>query len=220
MVDDGSVDPETIRIFNRIDRKYANVKTYSFGDGGSGSASRPRNHAATMATAPYITYLDPDNEAISDGYAYLYHDIHKGGYDMIIGNMPVLRDRRTRTNYFRTFMNTMGTDEIHDASKELIINSNFRAMSNQALMIRREIIVDNHLTMVPGAVGQDTLFFHLMLLHCKHVKVVDLNIHIYYAGIRTSTVNTISKRFYEKYVLLEEARVALFKEEEIGRAHV
>ena len=213
MVDDGSTDEETIRIFNRIDRKYANVKTFSFGDGGSGSASRPRNKAALMATAPYITYLDPDNEAIADGYTYLYYDIQKYGYDMIIGNMPVFRDRRTRTNYFKTFMNTMGTDEIIDQSKELIINSNFRAMSNQALMIKREIIVDNHLTMIPGAVGQDTLFFHLMLIHCKHVKVVDLDIHIYYAGIRTSTVNAISKRFYEKYILLERGRVALFKEE-------
>ena len=213
MVDDGSTDEETIRIFNRIDRQYANVKTFSFGDGGSGSASRPRNKAVLMATAPYVTYLDPDNEAIADGYAYLYHDIHKYDYDMIIGNMPVFRDRRTRTNYFRTFMNTMGTDEIMDRSKELIINSNFRAMSNQALLIKREIIVDNNLTMVPGAVGQDTLFFHLMLIHCKHVKVVNLDIHIYYAGIRTSTVNAISKRFYEKYVLLENGRVELFKEE-------
>lgn len=213
MVDDGSTDEETIRIFHRIDRKYANVKTFSFGDGGSGSASRPRNQAVLMATAPYVTYLDPDNEAIADGYAYLYHDIHKYGYDMIIGNMPVFRDRRTRTNYFRIFMNTMGTDEIYDRSKELIVQSNFRAMSNQALMIKREIIVDHHLTMVPGAVGQDTLFFHLMLIHCKHVKVVDLDIHIYYAGIRTSTVNSISKRFYEKYLPLEKERVRLFQEE-------
>lgn len=213
LVDDGSTDEETLRIFNRINRQYANVKTFSFGDGGSGSASRPRNHAVLMATAPYVTYLDPDNEAIADGYAYLYHDIKKDGYDMIIGNMPVFRDRRTRTNYFKTFMNTMGTDEIMDRSKELIVHSNFRAMSNQALLIKREIIVDNHLTMVPGAVGQDTLFFHLMLIHCKHVKVVNLDIHIYYAGIRTSTVNAISKRFYEKYVPLEVERVALFKRE-------
>ena len=38
-------------------------------------------------TTDYITYLDPDNEAINDGYAKLYQEIIKNDVDMVIGKM-------------------------------------------------------------------------------------------------------------------------------------
>lgn len=72
IVDDGSTDNYTKQIVRRLDRQYLNVKTYIFNDGGSGSASRPRNKAIELVTTPFITYLDPDNEAINDGYTKLY----------------------------------------------------------------------------------------------------------------------------------------------------
>ena len=64
LIDDGSTDEETINTISDIKNKYTNVRTYSFTDGGSGTASRPRNKGIELATAKYVTYLDPDNEAI------------------------------------------------------------------------------------------------------------------------------------------------------------
>ena len=88
LVDDGSTDQETLMIMNRIEEEHANVKTYYYQDGGSGSASRPRNKGAELATAPFITYLDPDNEAVNDGYATLLNMlINDSTLDMVIGNI-------------------------------------------------------------------------------------------------------------------------------------
>ena len=74
--------------------------------------------------------------------------------------------------------------------------------------------------MVEGAVGQDTLFFQELLLNAQKVKVVDLDIHVYYAAVSGSTVNSISKRFFEKYLPLEKVRLQTYKKHEILEEYI
>src|SRR5699024_596099 len=62
-VDDGSSDYETIRIIEDILSENPDI-VYKRFEKGSGSASRPRNIGIELATTDYITFLDPDNEAI------------------------------------------------------------------------------------------------------------------------------------------------------------
>ena len=96
IVDDGSTDNYTPMIVNRLVRENNNVKAYFYNDGGSGSASRPRNKGYELSTAPFITYLDPDNEAINDGYYHLYKEIENKEVDLVVGNMVKL-DTKKRT---------------------------------------------------------------------------------------------------------------------------
>jgi glycosyltransferase involved in cell wall biosynthesis len=206
IVDDGSTDKYTPNIVRRLEREFPNVKSFLFNDGGSGSASRPRNKGFEIATAKYITYLDPDNEAINNGYFYLYQEISKKNYDMVVGNMLKLDDIAANFDYYKTAVHFNGSDVISKNVKEYLVNSQFKAMSIQALIFNRKIISDNSLKMVEGAAGEDTLFFHELLLNSKKTKIINLPIHIYYAAVSGSTVNTISKRFFEKYLLLEKIR--------------
>ncbi|EGQ2847771.1 glycosyltransferase, partial [Staphylococcus pseudintermedius] len=102
-VDDGSTDEETRHVIQRLRRKYPNIVYYRF-ESGSGSASRPRNKGVELASTPYITYLDPDNEAIGDGYAQLYEKLKEdSSLDMVIGNI-IKEDNRKRSvfNYHGT----------------------------------------------------------------------------------------------------------------------
>src|SRR5699024_2187091 len=73
-VDDGSTDKETLRIIEDIRSTHDIV--YKRFETGSGSASRPRNEGVYLATTDLITYLDPDNEAVDDGYSILLNEIH------------------------------------------------------------------------------------------------------------------------------------------------
>ncbi|WML58599.1 glycosyltransferase [Neobacillus sp. PS2-9] len=212
MVDDGSTDGYTPKIIKSMERKYSNVKTFFYNDGGSGSASRPRNKGFLLSTAPYITYLDPDNEAINDGYNELYKQLAKGNYDMVVGNMLRLDTKPLNFDYYRTAVQYNGSDVISKNIKEYMVKSQFKAMSIQALICKREVIGDQSLRMVEGAVGQDTIFFQELLLHSKKTKAINLPIHIYYAAVSGSAVNTISKRFFEKYYILEKYRVNMLKE--------
>ncbi|WP_313428717.1 glycosyltransferase [Siminovitchia terrae] len=211
MVDDGSTDGYTPGIVKRIANEYANVKTFFFEEGGSGSASRPRNKGAELATANYIAYLDPDNEAIHDGYDHLYKEVQGGRYDMAVGNMVRLAHDEMLFDYYQTAIQYNGSSVISENVHHYLSSSQFKAMSIQALIVRKEVIVNNGLEMVVGAAGQDTLFFHELLLHARRTKVINLPIHIYYAAVSGSTVNTVTKRFFEKYYLLENARKKFLK---------
>ncbi|EJQ88223.1 hypothetical protein IGW_04902 [Bacillus cereus ISP3191] len=208
IVDDGSTDNYTPQIVSRLTEDYGNVSSYFFNDGGSASASRPRNKGFELSTAPYITYLDPDNEAVNDAYRKLYDEINNSDYDFVVGNIFRLSDKAMRLNYYRTVVqHNNKQDTIVGNTKELLISSKFKAASIQALVVRREVIANNSLNMVVGAAGQDTLFFHELMLHSDKVKAVNLDVHVYYAAVSGSTVNSISRRFYEKYYALEQRRV-------------
>src|SRR5699024_7575417 len=75
MVDDGSTDIDTIHAINALEKELEWVQVYRYEPGGSGSASRPRNKGLELASCDYITYLDPDNEALNDAYVKLLHAV-------------------------------------------------------------------------------------------------------------------------------------------------
>lgn len=211
IVDDGSTDQYTPIIIRRLASQYSNVKVYFFPIGGSGSASRPRNKGVELATAPYVTYLDPDNEAINDGYYYLYKEMKAKKYDFVVGNMIKVAEDTSHFDYYKTVINYNQKDVIHDQMSQYLINSQFKAMSIQALMVKRQLILDHSLQMVNGATGQDTLFFQELLLHAKTVKAINRDIHVYYGAVEGSIVNSISKKFLEKHFLLEKQRISVYK---------
>jgi len=203
LVDDGSTDEMTKMLVNRLEKRFSNVKTYFFNDGGSGSASRPRNKGIELATSPYITFLDPDNEAVNDGYAVLLREILEKDYDFVIGHIKKITNKEVILR--------LGSPQIIDKPREYLINKNFKAQSIQAAMIKRELIIKNNLDMVVGSIGQDTLFFHELMLCASKVKVMDIVVHIYYAAVANSAVNSITKKFFEKSLLLEKGAFSRYK---------
>jgi len=216
LVDDGSTDEETISTIRRIAGSNTNVMTYFFPKGGSGSASRARNRGVELASCEYITYLDPDNEAINDGYAKLLQLLKRNpDIDMAIGNMVKFDNKKI--SYFKYYQTV--TDVIHSKviqnPKQLLIDTELRTQSIQALIVKRKIIMDNHLKMVENAGGQDTLFFQELLLHSTKAAVLDLDIHIYYAAVSGSVTNTITKKFFHKYYTLEKERLPFLKKNEL-----
>lgn len=212
LVDDGSTDEATINMIDRLNRLYPNVQVYKFNDGGSGSASRPRNMGVQLAKTNYITYLDPDNEAINDGYFHLFSEMENDkDLDLVVGNIIKIDDKETRLNY-SYFVKKYYPSGIVEDTHELLKKTDLKAQSIQALIVKKDIILKNNLKMVENAVGQDTLFFQELLLKCSKIKVIDLDIHIYYAAVSTSVTNTISKEFFEKYVTLSERRYEFLKE--------
>ncbi|HWI47459.1 MAG TPA: glycosyltransferase [Rummeliibacillus sp.] len=208
IVDDGSSNKETLNTINRIAREYSNVITYFFPEGGSGSASRARNMGVDLANCEYVTYLDPDNEAVNDGYAQLLNLLKSDHeLDIAIGNM--IKFDNSKISYFKYYQTV--TEAIHSRiinnPKQLLIHTDLRTQSIQALIVKRKIITEHQLKMVEKAGGQDTLFFQELLLHSTKGAVIDLDIHIYYAAVSGSVTNTVTKKFFEKYYTLEKERL-------------
>ncbi|MFD1451544.1 glycosyltransferase [Oceanobacillus sojae] len=216
IVDDGSTDNYTPTVINHLADSYSNIKTYFYNDNGSGSASRPRNKGIEIATSPYVTYLDPDNEAINDGYHYLLEEITTGNYDFVVGNMLKVSDKVLNFNYYKTAMQFNKGEVIQKKNvKQYMLDTSFKAMSIQALVMKKELVIKNNLKMVEGAIGQDTLFFQELLMNSKQVKAIDLDIHVYYAAVSGSVTNVITAKFFERYLLLEIERIRFLKEHQL-----
>lgn len=212
MIDDGSSDLDTIKIIDRLRRRYPDIVYYKY-DEGSGSASRPRNRGIDMVRTKYVTFLDPDNEASGDGYKTLLDEMKDNDeLDLVLGN--VLKEdniKKSLLNYhYYVLVNNEGEDIVKNP-KEFLIKANLRAHSIQAMIIKTNVLQDNKLKMVEGAAGQDTMFFQELLLHSNTFKSVSDIIHIYYAAVEGSVTTTIKKSFFEKYLVLEKERVPFLK---------
>ncbi|PCF37080.1 glycosyltransferase [Staphylococcus delphini] len=220
-VDDGSTDEETLHVIQRLRRKYPNIVYYRF-ESGSGSASRPRNKGVELATTPYITYLDPDNEAIGDGYATLYEKLQENdSVDMVIGNI-IKEDNRKRSvfNYYGTIKKYNNDKPLITNTKKFMKTAGLRAQSIQALMVKADVIKNNHIKMVEGAAGQDTVFFQELMLYSKKVLGIKVPIHTYYAAVSGSVTNSISKKLFDKYYKLELERIPFLEQHQLMDAYM
>lgn len=72
---------------------------------------------------------------------------------------------------------------------------------------------------VPGAIGQDTLFYYEMMLNASAFYHVRMPIHIYYAERAGSAVNRISRSFFDKSLLLERHQVEVFERHGVLEAY-
>ena len=204
LVDDGSTDPATVEVVERLSASYPNVEAYFFGDGGSGSASRPRNKGIEMCSEPYVTFLDPDNEAINDGYALLMSELEDdASCDFAFGPILKVDGRGGRA---KTLRFTKG-DVTFDHPRSALIDARFEAQSMQACVFRREYLARENLALVEGAVGEDTLFSYEMMSRANRMRHVDTPIHVYYADRGGSEVNTIGVSFFRKSLALEREQV-------------
>ncbi|MBO1005557.1 glycosyltransferase [Pseudogracilibacillus auburnensis] len=210
-VDDGSTDEATKKMVDRLDRLYSNVQVYKFNDGGSGSASRPRNKGILLAKTEYITYLDPDNEAINDGYYHLYNEMQKDkNLDVVVGNI-VKFDKVERLFDYADLVRSLNSSGIVTNTYELLKGTNLRVQSIQALITKKDVILKNNIKMIEKQAGQDTLYFQELLLKSSKMKVINVDIHIYYAAVFNSVTNTIGKGFFKKYLKISQIRYDFLK---------
>ena len=207
MVDDGSTDIDTIHAINALEKELEWVQVYRYEPGGSGSASRPRNKGLELASCDYITYLDPDNEALNDAYVKLLHAVIENNVDFAVGNMTRWRGTNSTVNYTKFLQTRLGMDSnIGHGGAQALVDMEFMPISIQALVARTQWLRDIGITQPVGAVGQDSYFFQQMLYYADTFATVNVVAHTYYAQVENSVVNTINAKFFKKYLPLEQAR--------------
>ena len=220
LIDDGSTDNITGSYVRYLENRYPNVRSYFFADGGSGSASRPRNKGVELATANYITYLDPDNEVINDAYTQLYNNAVAGKYDLVVGNMLKYTQKTDLANYYSYFKNLYKSDLVTGDKRDFIERIQFTPMSNQAMVVKKEVITKNALTQVVGAVGEDSLFSLQLFFNSKSIKAYDLPVHIYYAMVSGSTINSVNASYFSKILCLQSEQISWLKETNLLYAYM
>ncbi|KUG57830.1 glycosyltransferase family A protein [Nesterenkonia jeotgali] len=217
LVNDGSTDPVTVDTVEELAHKYPNVTAYHHGGGGSGSASRPRNTGLELTHTPFVTYLDPDNEAIQDGFAQLLEDISEHqDVDFVLGDMTHWASRFGRLRYSELLRETLAEHQDPSGTitvpRDALEKLHFRPMGIQTVVARTKWLKACGLQQPVGAVGQDSYFFQQMLHYARRVRVQDIGVHTYYSAVSDSTVNTINPGYFEKYRPLDLARSQWLRE--------
>jgi glycosyltransferase involved in cell wall biosynthesis len=205
LIDDGSADQETIEIMKRLARSHVNVETYYFPIGGSGSASRPRNKGIELTTTPYVTFLDPDDEAIDDGYQYLLEDIKRNQCDLSLGYMEILDDKQTSHNLSPLYRKALSSSNLEVFNpRDFLVKIRFAAQSIQAMVLNTEHIKNHSLRMVEGALGEDTFFFYQLMNCSEKIRCFDIPIRLYYAAVTSSESNNRTSLFFKKSMVCEK----------------
>lgn len=214
LVDDGSTDVRTLQILQEMQARYQQVLLHEFETGGSGSASRARNMGLELATAPWVTYLDPDNEAVEDGYAKLTELCIANGLDFALGDMLKYAEATQYFDNARLLQSHLqqGEGKGQVPYPGILSRLAFYPMSIQAMVINTDWLRSLGLEQPVGALGQDSFFFQQVVHAARKIEVLAQPVHIYYGSVQGSVVNTVGPGFFRKYLPLEAARAAWLQE--------
>lgn len=82
VVNDGSTDPDSIRVFKAMSQKYSG-RGWQFIDQPNNGVCRARNHAAARGQAPYLIWMDADNIAEKTMVARFIESMDHSGDDCL-----------------------------------------------------------------------------------------------------------------------------------------
>lgn len=222
LIDDGSTDGVTPMVIRDLAKRFPQVRTFFNETGGSGSASRPRNQGLELASASYITYLDPDNEAVNDGFAILLEMARGSHLDFAIGDMLKFSYTGRYIPNAKILDEILVPDEKSGGSfvpEDALVKINFQPMSIQALVADTAWLRSSGIQQPVGALGQDSLAFQEMLHAARRIDTIRKPIHVYYGAVANSMVNTVTPGFFRKYLPLEAARLRWLRENDLEDAY-
>lgn len=214
LINDGSTDASTVETIEELAHAWPNVSAFHHSLGGSGSASRPRNTGLALSFTEFVTYLDPDDEELEDGYWELLERLREApAADYALGTMAVWTRNYAVHDYHERFQaGVEHRDGLDWPKPDALVALNFRPASIEALVARTAWLQSLGLVQPVGAVGQDTYFFQQMFFHTRAYVPVYRPVYTYYGAVETSIVNVISPNYFRKYLILEQDRAAWLRE--------
>ncbi len=207
LIDDGSTEKDTLCVEESLRERYSNIRLFRFEDGGSGSASRPRNKGVELASAEYLAFCDPDDEAICDGYAMVYQRAKRERVDLAFGDAYRADRKLFRFRWYEMVRSETKRTRFKNGLKVYSPSLALVPVRLQSMVIRRSFLLDNNLTQVVGAIGEDTLFSWQAAKAAQRICAVDTITHVYYANTAGSVTNQVLPSFFQKLLLLQRYKV-------------
>lgn len=214
LIDDGSDDLYTEQLCNFLSSKYENIKSFSFADGGSGTASRARNKGIELSEAGYLTFLDPDNVVSPSGYSSLLEiadtEKRKGTSASLVAGfqkkVSTNDDGSTVVSEFGKF-SWAKEAECLPAGSSFLIKHRFPVLSTQAAIIDRTYLIQSEIRFVEGAIGQDTLFGWQLLAGLDSFYCTDSCYIVYFSDRDGSVTNSTSVTTFERSLVRELSQI-------------
>jgi len=203
-----------LKVLEELEQRYSNVKVKLNVGKGSGSASRPRNQGMELATAPLLTFLDPDNE------------ISPGAYDLLVDLFKEANEKSEKPVEFISGFHVKVAEQVktigkHTPNRLSIIedfksgyfdNGRFPVIATQSAVLSKEFVEQSAIKFVEKSAGQDTLFGWELIAKANCGGFNGEAHIIYYADRADSITNEVNISYFEKKLILEKEQVKFLKE--------
>ncbi len=193
LVDDASADGTAAQL-EALAASYDNVCVVQLPQN-SGGPGLPRNVALSKATAPYIMFLDKDDQFASKACEILYGAIERTGCEIATGDVAYLRqDRKGKWEKEIQLHSGAGSYRFdgHLTEKHRIFAENFCCK-----IYRRDIIAQNNLQFYEKGAGEDAMFLCRYLMHCSRGEYLNEVVHYY-----RRQPNSLNEQKTKKYFLV------------------
>ncbi|MCE3026009.1 glycosyltransferase [Salinicola sp. DM10] len=222
LVDDGSNDNETLKALAFLGEIYPNVRVMYSHDGGSGSASRPRNQGIEVASSDLVTFLDPDNEIAPGAYDLLFNlfkEANEKSSDPVqfVSGFHVKVGENVKTIGKHT-SNKLSL--IKDFKKGYFDKGRFPVVATQSAVISKDLLKKNNIRFVESSAGQDTLFGWEVIASAECGGFNGDAYIVYYADRSDSITNRVDVSYFQKKLILEERQKRFLEESNLLESYL
>ena len=190
IVNDKSTD-NSKNIIDEYCNKYKNIIGIHL-DKNSGLPGKPRNIGIEYATAPYIIFLDADDEYLPQAFELYYNTIISEKSDFVMGS-----------HYWNMDGDKHKIEIIHDCDDKsdiitinpMLNEKNFDICSHYHVapwgkIFNKKVIIEKNIRFLEDALSEDTYFFYKTLINSKKITFLQNDI-LYIYNVYDSNESTI-----------------------------
>lgn len=204
LVDDGSTDESGV-ICEELAREDERIRVIHKTNGGLSDA---RNAGLAVATGEYVVFLDSDDAwLIPDGIEQMMRRLEEKASDILLfKRVDIYPNRQTAMRDYDTdFIRTHSAQEVFE---RLMLSEQF-CMSACFQLLRRDMLIDNHLQFPVGYISEDVDFSCKLWQIAQSEDVLNLDMYGYHH--RTNSISTSysirSLRSYDKMFTYWKAEI-------------
>ena len=199
-VDDCSTDNSWNIIQSFVD-KYENVKSFST-EKNSGYAGEPRNIGIENATAPFLMFLDPDDEYLDNACEFLYDEITRGDLNFVSANFIHYKNNELKLfDWTAYFPDINPGDRICLDNPHQDINIFKVSASIWTKIFKRDFILNNSIRFPVGIAAQDLVFVVKSLTKTENILYINKPVAKYNVRENGSVTTEMSKKSLASYIV-------------------
>lgn len=199
-VDDCSTDNSWNIIQSFVD-KYENVKSFST-EKNSGYAGEPRNIGIENATAPFLMFLDPDDEYLDNACEFLYDEITREDLNFVSANFIHYKNNELKLfDWTAYFPDINPGDRICLDNPHQDINIFKVSASIWTKIFKRDFILNNSIRFPVGIAAQDLVFVVKSLTKTENILYINKPVAKYNVRENGSVTTEMSKKSLASYIV-------------------
>lgn len=207
IINDDTKD-RSIQIIKDIISQHNNIIVYNQENQGISST---RNKGIELARGKYIFMLDSDDLLVENSLSIIMDKALSSEYDLIVADYKEMNDEKI---YKYDFKSPEPARFIEKTREQLLLEDlNPRKCYLWRIMYRRDFLIKEKISFIPGIIFEDIPFVHLCFLKAEKCLRTNILVYIYRRGIQTSETSIFTKKkaFDLSIAISELWKMAKFK---------